>query len=89
MIQAGILLAVLSGIASGVLTAPMKLVRAWKWENIWLVFIVGSCLAFPLAVVGLTVPDAAALYRSAPRFQGNARPLGVPGAGAVALEKLR
>ncbi len=47
----GLLLAVISGIANGLFTAPMKVIRKWRWENIWLVFIVIACLAMPLAIV--------------------------------------
>jgi L-rhamnose-H+ transport protein len=67
MIQAGILLALLSGICNGLFTAPMKLARVWKWENIWFVFIGASCLVLPAGVVGLTVPNVATLYDLAPR----------------------
>jgi L-rhamnose-H+ transport protein len=47
----GLLLAVISGIANGLFTAPMKVIRKWRWENIWLVFILIACLAMPLAIV--------------------------------------
>jgi L-rhamnose-H+ transport protein len=47
----GLLLAVISGIANGLFTAPMKVIRKWRWENIWLVFIVVACVAMPAAIV--------------------------------------
>ena len=47
----GLLLAVMSGIANGLFTAPMKVIRKWRWENIWLVFILVACLAMPAIVV--------------------------------------
>ena len=47
----GLLLAVISGIANGLFSAPMKIIRKWRWENIWLVFILIACLAMPLAIV--------------------------------------
>ena len=56
MVSIGILLAVLSGICNGLFTAPMKMEARWKWENIWLVFIVVSCLAMPWLVVRSTAP---------------------------------
>jgi len=66
MIQ-GILLALLSGIANGLFSAPMKVIKAWKWENLWLVFIVTSCLLMPAALVLTTVPDwMAVLNQAAP-----------------------
>jgi L-rhamnose-H+ transport protein len=29
----------------------MKVIRKWRWENIWLVFILVACLAMPLVIV--------------------------------------
>lgn len=66
MLSIGVLLAVLSGVANGLFTAPMKMEARWKWENIWFVFIVTSCLAMPFAVVRLGSPGYAAVYRAAP-----------------------
>lgn len=63
----GIVLALLSGIANGLFTTPMKLVPAWKWENIWLVFIVTACLIMPAAVILATVPDYIDVIHAAPR----------------------
>ncbi|HVN21700.1 MAG TPA: L-rhamnose/proton symporter RhaT [Dongiaceae bacterium] len=51
MITAGIALATLSGLFNGLFTTPMKLEPKWKWENIWLVFIVVACLLMPAAVL--------------------------------------
>lgn len=67
MIGLGISLAVLSGIANGLFIAPMKLVPRWKWENIWLVFILTSCLVMPSAVVFATVGSPGAVLAQAPR----------------------
>src|ERR1700680_4612830 len=53
---AGVLLAVLSGACNGLFTTPMKMQPRWKWENLWLVFIVVACLAMPIAIVMSTVP---------------------------------
>jgi hypothetical protein len=50
MIALGLTYAFLSGIANGLFTVPMKVIPRWKWENIWLVFIVTSCLALPAAL---------------------------------------
>ena len=58
MISTGILLAIVSGIFNGLFTTPMKLIPRWKWENIWLVFILTACLAMPSAmalVLGIDV----------------------------------
>ena len=56
MIQ-GMLFALLSGITNGLYSAPIKVIKVWKWENLWLVFIVTSCLVMPTALVLATVPD--------------------------------
>jgi len=55
MIELGIGFALPSGICDGLFTTPMKLIPRWKWENIWLVFIVTSCLIAPLTLVVCTV----------------------------------
>lgn len=62
----GILLAAASGVANGLFTAPMKLIPRWKWENIWLVFIVTACLAMPAAMARATAGGVAALIEGSP-----------------------
>ncbi|MCW5980911.1 MAG: hypothetical protein KIT09_22715 [Bryobacteraceae bacterium] len=49
-LAAGLLLAVASGMGNGLFTTPMKLIRRWNWENIWLVFILVACLAMPILI---------------------------------------
>lgn len=66
MVSIGVLLAVLSGVANGLFTTPMKMEARWKWENIWFVFIVTACLAMPWVVVQLGSPGYAAVYSAAP-----------------------
>jgi L-rhamnose-H+ transport protein len=56
MIITGILLAVLSGICNGLFSAPMKVEKTWKWENIWLAFIVVACLLMPATIVFIATP---------------------------------
>jgi L-rhamnose-H+ transport protein len=56
MLAAGIALAVLSGLCNGLFSAPMKLPMRWKWENIWLVFIVVACLIMPVAIAYGSAP---------------------------------
>jgi L-rhamnose-H+ transport protein len=51
MIFSGIALALVSGVFNGLFTTPMKLEARWKWEHIWLVFIVIACLAMPIALL--------------------------------------
>lgn len=67
MAFAGVLLAVLSGLCNGLFTAPMKLATAWKWENIWLVFILVACAIMPAAMVFALAPGSASVLGAAPR----------------------
>jgi L-rhamnose-H+ transport protein len=62
----GTLYAFASGICNGLFTAPMKIIPRWKWENIWLVFIVTACLAMPAAIVFSTIGNPAGLFAAAP-----------------------
>jgi L-rhamnose-H+ transport protein len=66
MLSFGVLLAVLSGVANGLFTAPMKMEKRWKWENIWFIFIVTACLAMPWAVVLAGTPGYSAILSAAP-----------------------
>lgn len=67
MIALGILLAALSGLANGLFTVPMKVIPRWKWEHIWLVFIVAACIAMPLVMVLATTPHLGSILIYAPR----------------------
>ncbi|MCC6393287.1 MAG: hypothetical protein IT167_21990 [Bryobacterales bacterium] len=62
----GVLLAILSGICNGLFSAPIRLIRDWKWENLWLVFILGACIGMPALLVFPVVDDVAAVLRASP-----------------------
>jgi len=66
MLFYGILLAVLSGVCNGLFTTPMKLASPWRWENIWMVFIVVACWAMPAVMTLAGSPAFAATLRAAP-----------------------
>ena len=66
MLTTGVTLAALSGICNGLFSAPMKVIPRWKWENIWFVFIVVSCVIMPVAVVATSEQDWTALLAAAP-----------------------
>ena len=66
MIIVGVLLAVVSGVFNGLFTTPMKMIPGWKWENIWLVFIVTACLLMPVGMVTVVGPSPGGLYAAAP-----------------------
>ncbi len=66
MIALGVIYALLSGIANGLFTAPMKIIPRWKWENIWLIFILTACWAMPLVLVAATVGDFRPVVAASP-----------------------
>jgi L-rhamnose-H+ transport protein len=66
MIALGVFYALLSGIANGLFSAPMKIIQRWKWENIWLVFIVVACLLMPAAMV-MPFADWRAVFAASPQ----------------------
>lgn len=67
MLLTGVFLASVSGLCNGLFTAPMKTIPHWKWENIWLVFILTSCLVMPFAITRATIADPVVLFTSAPQ----------------------
>lgn len=52
----GVSLVMVAGFMSGCCMLPVKFVRSWKWENVWLVFSILSLVVIPeslaLAFVG-------------------------------------
>ena len=61
----GFLLTIVSGVMMTSAIVPMKLVRQWKWENIWLLYIGFGQVIFPLLLIRLTAPSAWAVFMSA------------------------
>lgn len=59
----GIFLTMLAGLMSGICMLPMKFVRSWKWEHIWLVFSVVSLVVIPWALAFIFVSDLFSAYR--------------------------
>jgi L-rhamnose-H+ transport protein len=66
MLSIGLLLVVLSGLCNGLFTAPMKMEMRWKWENIWLVFILTSCVVMPWLSVPITAKGFPDVFAHAP-----------------------
>lgn len=66
MIATGILLAILSGVMNGLFTLPMRFLGRWNWENVWILFIIVSCLILPVLVLSATAPQAWGLLPGAP-----------------------
>lgn len=57
MMIAGVFYALLSGICNGLFSAPMKMIETWRWENLWLVFVLMSCVLMPACMVLTMVDD--------------------------------
>jgi L-rhamnose-H+ transport protein len=67
MTEVGIALVLLSGICNGLFAVPIKLIRHWKWENLWLVFVLTSCVVVPIIVGWVTLAQYPELLQRAPR----------------------
>ena len=63
----GSLLAILSGLMNGSFTLPMRFLGRWEWENVWSLFIIGSCLLMPAVILGATAPQSWTIIAHAPR----------------------
>jgi L-rhamnose-H+ transport protein len=66
MLALGLALVFASGLANGLFTVPMKLIPRWKWEHIWLVFIVFACLVMPVSIVAASISDPGGIWNAAP-----------------------
>jgi L-rhamnose-H+ transport protein len=64
-LKMGAAFVLLAAIANASFALPMKWMRRWQWENIWLVWSVCSLLVFPLLAAWLTIPQLFAGYREA------------------------
>jgi len=61
LVGAGLVL--IGGVLQGLFPVPMKFVRRWNYENIWLVFALTGLVFFPWLLTGLTVPHLGEVYR--------------------------
>lgn len=66
LVLPGILLAIFSGVLNGSFTLPMKFLGQWRWENVWTIFIVVSCVLIPAGLVLTTVKDLGFCLHAAP-----------------------
>ena len=60
----GTFLVLLGGMSTGCFPLPMKFVKNWKWENIWLLYSLVGLLALPWLVAFATVSDLLSVYRA-------------------------
>jgi L-rhamnose-H+ transport protein len=68
-VVAGVFLVMVAGLMSGTCMLPSKFVRAWKWENVWLVFSVVSLLIIPWILAFAFVDRLSETYRALPLQQ--------------------
>jgi L-rhamnose-H+ transport protein len=62
----GLIITLVSGVMQGVMLTPMKYLRKWEWENIWIVFAFSGYMFLPWVFAVLTVPHLIAVYESMP-----------------------
>ncbi len=58
----GLLLTVLSGALNGSFAVPIKLIKKWEWENVWLIYAFLGMLVFPFLVTIFYLPDILSIY---------------------------
>jgi len=68
-VLSGVLLVMVAGLMSGTCMLPLKFVRVWKWENVWLVFSVVSLVVLPWMLAFTFVHRLFETYRSLPFHQ--------------------
>lgn len=61
-IVAGFLLILLAALMNGAYAIPMRFMRQWRWENIWLIWTILSLWLFPLAIAWAAVPHPLESY---------------------------
>lgn len=58
-LAAGIAAAMIAGCMNGLFPIPMKGIRSWAWENVWLPFSILTLIVFPWLIAAWTVPHLA------------------------------
>src|SRR5690348_4450053 len=67
--EIGLSLALASGVICGGCMLPLRLLRHWKWENLWLVFSLVALLVAPWSLALLLLPGVFATYLCIPKMQ--------------------
>lgn len=62
----GLAIIVFSGLLIASFAAPMKLSRAWNWENTWLVYATLALVVIPIVLVAWAIPHPLAFYAAIP-----------------------
>ena len=64
-VAVGFVCVVLGGVMSGTYSLPMRFVRTWAWENLWLVYCSLGGFLFPLVFCAATAPRGLEHYLTA------------------------
>ncbi len=62
----GVLLHAVGGFAAGSFYSPLKLIRRWSWESLWLVMGLGAWLIAPWVAAYWTIPNLFEVLRASP-----------------------
>lgn len=65
----GVSLVMIAGFMSGCCMLPVKFVRSWKWENVWLVFSILSLVVIPWSLAVAVVGRLFDTYRTLSPYQ--------------------
>ncbi len=62
----GILMGTLAGLVNGIFLLPMRYIKKWEWENVWLCFSIFSTIFFPWIAAWAAVPHLGHVFQSVP-----------------------
>jgi len=62
----GLIWILVAGAGQGSFALPMKFMRRWKWEHVWLVYSFFAFILLPLVIALLTVPSLGEVYAKSP-----------------------
>jgi L-rhamnose-H+ transport protein len=60
----GVFLATVGGIMAGNCMVPLKYMRRWRWENVWIVFSLVALIFVPWTIALLRLPNLFSIYAS-------------------------
>lgn len=60
----GLFVVIIAGIFQGSFAVPMSYARTWKWENLWMLYVILGMIVFNLFFAYITVPDLVGIYTS-------------------------
>ena len=66
LLTLGLAAIIAGGVLNGGFTFPMKAVKGWQWENMWLGFGFFGLLLLPTLIAIIAIPELGSVYSSAP-----------------------